>query len=292
MTKHWARLLCTLVFSHAGSAQANPEVTWYYFDVPPQYITAGPHKEKGFLDQALRRHIVTGLPQYQHRLVEAPFQRLELMLKTEPNACVMGLFKKPEREQFMWFSRPFLAQFPPGMLVRQSARERVAPYLNEQGKLSLRKMLDAGEMKIGVGGARSYGAVIDGLLKPHSGEPNIYVNSTASAASSLLQMAAMGRVDAVPGFPYEAQYLGIDVGKGSGTLGFYPLAEQPEYVLGHAACAKSDLGKQVIRDVDELLQQASVRQAIADYYASWLDDGTRKLEKELRKYTVTAGAAP
>jgi uncharacterized protein (TIGR02285 family) len=254
--------------------------------VPPQYIIAGPQKEKGFLDLALRRHIVSGLPQYQHKLVEAPFQRLELMLKSDPNACVMGLFRKPEREQFMWFSRPFLAQFPPGILIRQALRERVAPYLNEQGKLSLRKLLDAGELKVGVGGARSYGAVIDGLLKPHIGEANMYVNSAGSAATGLLQMATIGRIDAVPGFPYEAQYLGIDPGRDGGALVFYPLAEQPEFLLGHAACARTEFGGKVIREVDAILQQPGVRQAIADYYASWLDAGTRKLEKELRKHAV------
>nr|WP_229499135.1 TIGR02285 family protein [Pseudoduganella ginsengisoli] len=282
-------MLATLL--PAGRAQAAPEITWYYFDVPPQYITAGPQKEKGFLDLALRNHIIAAMPQYRHKLVEAPFQRLELMLKSDPNTCVMGLFRKPEREQFMWFSRPFLAQFPPGILVRQSAREKVAPYLNERGKLSLRRLLEAGELKIGVGGTRSYGAVIDGLLKPHLGEANIYINSAANAASGLVQMAAIGRVDAVPGFPYEAQYLGMDVAKGGSALAYYPLAEQPDYLLGHAACAKSEFGKQVVKDIDDLLQQASVRNAIADYYASWLDDGTRKLEKELRKYTASPAAS-
>lgn len=289
LARSWRHsVLCLAAFAccRASQAATGGDIVWYYFDVPPQYITTGQQKEKGFLDLALRQEIVPGLPKYNHRLVEAPFQRLELMLKQKPNACVMGLFKKPEREQFMWFSRPFLAQFPPGILVNQAARAKVAPFLDHSGKVSLGKLLEAGELKVGVGGTRSYGSVIDGLLKPYLNEPRVYVNAAGSASSNLLRMAALGRVDVVPGFPYEARYQGIDTNKGSAALTYFPLMEQPEFLVGHAACSKTEFGRQVIREVDEILRRPGVRQAIADYYASWLDDDTHKLERELRKHVL------
>ncbi len=278
-------LLCLLAPVGAAAQASRPEVTWYVFNVAPMYILDGPNQGQGLLDQALRSHIIPALGGYTHKVVEAPFARLELMLKSEPGACVMGLLKRPDREEYMQFSQPFLAQFPPGVLVGGAAISRVEGYLERNGRLSLVRLLAESDLTVGVAGTRSYGAVIDGLLKPYQGKKNLFVSTASNTSSSLLQMALLGRVDLVPGYPYEARFQGISTaGRGQGGLRFYPLAEQPDFVMGHAACARSPQGAAVIHQVDALLARPGVRDAMAGYYARWLDEDSRRAERELRRH--------
>jgi uncharacterized protein (TIGR02285 family) len=267
---------------------ADPEITWYHFNLPPLYILDGPQKGEGIVDQALFKHLIPGMPGYQHKVIEAPLQRLEQMIKIQPNACALGLLKNPEREQIMHFSAPFLAQIPPGVLLRRSDTERVKPYLDANGKLSLAKLLADGGMTVGISSARSYGATIDSLLNPYKGKPNLVVNATPSPVRSLLQMTVLGRIDAVPGFPYEAAYYGIDTGDGDKALRFYPLSEQPDYILGYAACSRSEFGAAAIRKIDAALHQRGVLDVIAGYYETWLDEESRALAHRLRKHAAVS----
>jgi hypothetical protein len=46
---------------------------------------------------------------------------------------------------------------------------------------------------------------------------------------------------------------------------------------------KSAFGHTVIARLDALLKQPGVRDAMAEYYASWLDDESRQLVCDLRK---------
>ena len=275
-----------LLLAGAGAAGAEPEVVWHVFNLPPLYIVDGERKGEGIVDQALQRQLLPALSGYRHRIVEVPLQRLELTIKIEPQACALGLLKNPEREKTMLFSIPFLAQIPPGVLVRGTDRERVAPYLERSGKLSLSKLLADGRLVVGVGSARSYGATIDQLLAPYKGKSNLFTSFATRPAQSLLQMEALGRVDVVPGFPYEAAYLGIATGEGARALRFYPLAEQPDFILGHAVCAKTEFGAEVISAIDAVLRKRAVQDAIAGYYESWLDDESRGLAQRLRKQLV------
>lgn len=275
-----------LAASCAGAAA--PEIIWHVFNLPPLYIVDNPRKGEGIVDQALQRQLLPALTGYRHQVVEVPLPRLELSIKLEDNACALGLLKNPEREKIMNFSMPFLMQIPPGVLVRRADGERLVPYLERGGKLSLAKLLADGRMIVGVGSARSYGATIDQLLAPYKGKQNLFTSFSSSPAKSLMQMEVIGRVDVVPAFPYEAAYLGIDTGEGAQALRFYPLAEQPDFILGHAVCSKGKFGAEAIRAIDAVLRKRAVQDAIAGYYESWLDEESRALAQRLRKQAAAA----
>ncbi len=275
----------------ATGAAAQSEITWYVFNLPPLYILDGPRKGAGIVDLALQRQLIPALADYQHKIIEAPLRRLELMLKTEPNTCALGLLKNPEREQNMLFSVPFLAQIPPGVFVRRADNTRIAPYIEADGRLSLTRLLADGALTVGVSNARSYGATVDELLVPYKGKPNLFVNVSGNPAKSLMQMELAGRIDVVPGFPYEASYLGVETGIADTAIRFYALSEQPAAIFGHAVCAKSPFGATAIRGIDAVLNRRKVRDAIAGYYESWLDDESRVLAQRLRR-NMAASATP
>ncbi|MCH8620447.1 TIGR02285 family protein [Undibacterium sp. TS12] len=278
----WARRLALIAgLLASGITQAANEINWYVFPLPPLYIPDGPGKGEGIVDLALQRHLIPNLPDYQHKLIHVPLKRLELMLKEESNACALGLFKNAEREKTMVFSTPFFAQVSPGAMIPRAQVAQLRPYLLVGDKLSLGKLLEDGALTVGVQSGRSYGAVIDELLQANKDRKNIFFNSAPNAAKSLFQMNALGRVNLILGYPYEATFLNSRDSADFVDLKFYPLQEQPAFLLGYAACSKSPFGEQAIEQINAVLARREILEAIASYYESWMPEDARPLARQV-----------
>lgn len=275
----------------AGAAAAQPEITWYLYDLPPLVITDGPRKGEGFIEMGLRHQLLPALPEYQHKIVVVPIQRIALMLKTDRAACSPGLIRNPEREQFMAFSGPTLAAIPAGAFIRRGEAARVAPYVNAKGKLVLDKLLADGQISVGIDTARSYGGPVDTVIRPHKDQPRLFGLSTPEASRSLVQMLLAKRIDAMLGQPFEVPYyLGVRNVGDIQALRFYPLAEQADAAVNHVACSNSAQGLAVVEKVNAVLARPGVREAMAAHYLDWLDEDARKLADQLRR--AVAGARP
>ncbi|MES2258843.1 MAG: TIGR02285 family protein [Pseudomonadota bacterium] len=284
-------LLCAGCCHAAAAAAPLPEITWYLYDLAPLVIADGPRKGEGFIEQGLHQQLIPALPEYRHKVVVVPIQRVALMLKTDPNACNPGLIKNPERAQFMAFSQPTLAALPSGAFVRRDDIARMAPYLNADGKLVLGKLLGDGQVSVGIDAARSYGGPVDAVLAPYKDRPGVFGLSTPDASRNLVQMVIGKRIDVMLGQPFEVPYyLGRKNVDDIKALHFYRLAEQAESVLNHIACANSEFGQAVIHRVNGVLARPAVRDALAAYYAAWLDDDARKLAVALRRGAFAGGA--
>ena len=261
----------------AHAAQAEPEISWYVSDSPPQYIIEGPHKGEGFNDLTLQRQLIPALTGYRHNILIVPMGRREQMFKSVPASCALGILKNPEREQYMTFSAPFRIGLSPGVFARRADSARLAAYLDGDGKLSLAKLLADGKMTVGMDYARSYGQAFDAIVNQYKGQNNLVKVSTRNSMHSLVLMAAMGRLDVVPAYPFEAMhYLNPENPESRNKLQFYPLADQPDYTLSHVVCSKTAYGERVIEKIDAILKRPGVREAIARYYESWLDEDSRK----------------
>lgn len=279
-----------LLLASAGACAALPEITWYLYDLAPLVIADGPRKGQGFIEMGLRQQLVPALPDYQHRFVVVPIQRIALMLKTDPAACSPGMLKNTEREQYMAFSAPTVAAIPSGVFIRRGDAGRVAPYLNGKGKLTLDKLLADGLLTVGIDAARSYGGPVDKVIKPYQGRPTLFRLSIPDASRNLVQMLLAKRVDAMLGQPFEVPYyLGARDVDDIKALTFYPLAEQANAALNHVACANSPQGQAVVRKVNRILARPGVRHAMAGHYYAWLDQDARKLAESVRRTAMGAG---
>lgn len=276
---------------HAVATAAPPEITWYLYDLAPMVITDGPRKGEGFIEMGLRQQLLPALPEYQHKIVVVPIQRIALMLKTDRAACNPGLIRNPEREQFMVFSAPTLAAIPAGAFIRRGETARVAPYVNAKGKLVLDKLLADGQVRLGIDAARSYGGPVDAVIKPYKDQPRLFGLSTPEASRGLVQMLLAKRIDAMLGQPFEVPYyLGARNLDDIKALRFYPLAEQADAAVNHVACSNSAQGQAVVQKVNAVLARPGVREAMAAHYLDWLDEDARKLADQLRR--GMAGAKP
>jgi uncharacterized protein (TIGR02285 family) len=277
--------LCAGWIGCAASASAMQEITWYLYDLPPLVIADGPHKGAGFMELALHQQLIPALPDYRHKIVVVPIQRIALMLKSDPQACNPGLIRNAEREQFMAFSQPTLAALPAGMFVRRGDTARVAPYVNAKGKVVLDKLLADGKLNIGIDPARSYGGPVDAVLKPYRDKPQLFALSLPDASRNLTQMVIAKRIDAMLGQPFEVPYyLGGRSVDDVKALAFYALDEQADVVVNHVACANSEQGQAVIRKLNAALAKPGVREALAAHYALWLDDDARRLADAMRRH--------
>ncbi|GAB2859868.1 hypothetical protein GCM10027277_30500 [Pseudoduganella ginsengisoli] len=265
---------------------AAQEITWYLYDLAPLVIADGPHKGAGFIELSLQQQLIPALPEYKHKVVIVPIQRVAMMLKSDPQACNPGLIRNAEREQFMTFSTPTLAALPAGMFVRRGDTARVAPYMNAKGKLVLDKLLADGKFNVGIDSARSYGGPVDAVLKPYRDKSQLFTLSIPDASRNLTQMVIAKRIDGMLGQPFEVPYyLGGRTVDDVKALAFYPLDEQADVVVNHVACANSEQGQAVIRKLNAVLAKPGVREALAAHYAAWLDDDARKLADAMRRHT-------
>jgi uncharacterized protein (TIGR02285 family) len=280
--------VCACLMACATAATAAQEITWYLYDLAPLVIADGPHKGAGFMELALQQQLIPALPDYKHKVVVVPIQRIAMMLKSDPQACNPGLIRNAEREQFMVFSAPTLAALPPGMFVRRGDTARFAPYVNAKGKIVLDKLLADGKLNVGIDSARSYGGPVDAVLKPYREKPQLFALSIPDASRNLAQMVIARRIDGMLGQPFEVPYyLGGRSVDDVKALAFYALDEQADMVLNHVACANSEQGQAVIRKLNPILAKPGVRDAQAAHYATWLDDDARKLADALRRHAFT-----
>ncbi len=268
--------------AHAAPDRALPEIDWQLYGLPPLYILEGQAQGLGVLDRGLRVQVLPRLTGYRHRTTEVPIKRLESTLRSQPNACAFGLFKNASREAYMVFSKPFLSQIPPGVIVLRSGMERLKPFLDARGQLKLRSALESNELSLGYADSRSYGAAVDGLLAELRGHAKLQAVSATTPARNLMQMTQLGRLDLALMLPYEPRHLEITEGLDVKNLRFLRVAEQPRELQGYAACAKGPLGEAVIQRLNEVLARADVQAALYGYYEQWLDDDSKALARQLR----------
>ncbi len=267
----WIAMLALGLASGAACAQP-AEINWYFPDLPPHYIVDGPRHGEGFHDQALQGVFMPALPAFHHTMQVAPMLRLLQIMKTDPRACAPSAVPSPERREFMVFSRPTIVMLPPGIFVRRADAKRVAPFLDGAGKLSLTRLLRDGGMTLGVPDGRLYGGKVDALLDQYQNARNVYSLKLQEAERRLVEMTSIGHVDAVLGYSYEAAYhLAASDAVKREPLQFYRLAEQPDYMLSHVACAKGKQGEEVIRAINAALARPATLARLEAQYKAWLD---------------------
>lgn len=182
------------------------------------------------------------------------------MLKSDTKSCAPGLFKNGDRGSIV-FSSPYLAALSPGIFGLKDSEATTKRFESKLGQLNLQQILKDGKLTVGVVAGRSYGADMDKILASYAGKPNIYQINSRDAVDSLKKMLLKKRIDLVLANPYEPGFL---------EFTFWPLADQPDYMLVYAACARSDEGKEIIADINKILRQPSVREAARKYFESWL----------------------
>ncbi|WP_460368010.1 TIGR02285 family protein [Pseudomonas sp. Tul1A2] len=286
----WTWRLFGLVFllTWPAWAQAKPTLTWLLRDLPPLTIFEGPKKGQGVIDH-LMPMLIAGMPQYEHELMRVNRARGIQMLHEASFTCDPSLIWSKERAQWIAYSIPAFRAVSNGLVVRQKDREVLAPFLVE-GEIDLAALLANGNEKIGVVAERSYGEMVDDLLRqaPRNALTPHYGND---ALNSLLMMQRLGRLQVVLGYWPEIRYQAHLAQIAEDELLFYPIRGTGKYLSGYIGCSDTHQGRQAISEINQLLRTLPHDQ-LNQLYADWLDPAMRSDYLEQARSFFKQQAAP
>ncbi|MET0848814.1 MAG: TIGR02285 family protein [Pseudomonas sp.] len=252
-------------------AQPKETLIWLLRDLPPTMIFEGPKKGQGIVDQLLPL-LIAGMPQYEHALMRVNRARGLQMLQEESFTCDPSLVWTKAREQWIVFSIPAFRAVSNGLVIRREDRAALDPFLID-GEVDLAALLASGGKKLGVVAERSYGQVLDALLK--LAPPDVLTSHYGNdALASLLQMQRLGRLQMVLGYWPEIRYQANREHIADDQLEFYPVRGTGKYLSGHIGCSNTPQGRQAILEINQLLRTLP-HDRLDQLYADWLDPERR-----------------
>ena len=266
--RHLALLCGLLPALLLQPASAKERLFWLVRDLPPFTILEGPEKGQGVIDQLLPL-LIRQMPEYDHSILRVNRARgIQMLQDPKSFTCDPTLLWTPERAEYVRFSVPSLGVLSGGLVLRKDSEALVAPYLDGQ-EVDLLNLLSKTPLKLGVVAERSYGTQIDAILRqlPDTAFSRHYGND---ATANLLQMQQLGRLRMVLGYWPEVRYL-VDLQGGAlADYQFHPVKGVNRYQFLHVGCSNSELGREAIAHIDQLLP-ALRRDVLPGLYARWLD---------------------
>jgi uncharacterized protein (TIGR02285 family) len=267
------------LFAPAFSS-AKDSVTWMEAVMPPYFIQSGPLKDQGYGDQ-ISRIIQEGLTDYQHEEMVTNITRHFYKFKQGEKVCSVGLFRTPEREEFMHFSMPSFLTLPAVIIIRKEA----LPAFAGQTTVRLSEVLKNTTITLGLAKDRSYGASLDEVLKQYKGSKNTVEVSGPELSLNLFKMLMKGRLDGILGLPEEALYQAEQMGIRDQliTLTIEENLNGYESWLSSVGCSKNAWGKAIIDRINTVLLAQRPTERYRAAYERWLDPNA--IEQYRKVYT-------
>ena len=269
-------LLAAMACVLPTGVQAKDTLIWLLRDLPPLTIFDGPQKGQGAIDQLLPL-LEANMPEYQHTSVRINRARAMQMLAEPSFTCDPMLLWTAERAKTIVFSIPSLGQVSNGLLVRQADLALIAPFVQD-GQVDLAALLASDSLKLGIVAERSYGRLIDDLLKQTPAE-RLAPHYGNDALGSLLQMQRLGRLTVLLGYWTEIRHQARQQGIGTEDLAFYPIKGVDKYQFIRIGCSDTEQGRAAIVHINQILRELRQHQLL-DFYARWLDPKQRNAYRE------------
>jgi len=261
-------LLCLFMLAAPPPAAAKDEVIWMEAIMPPYFIKSGPHQGQGYGDiiaEILREH----LTEYNHETITTNITRHFYAFKQGDKVCSIGLFRTPEREEFMHFSLPSFLTLPAVIIIKADQY----PAFGSRTSVRLDDILANENLLIGIAKDRSYGITTDEILNQYAGNANVVQFTGPELSLNLFHMLMMDRLDGLIGLPEEALYQAEQMGIRDQLMTLTIEENDQDYGnwLSAVGCSKNEWGEKIIAEINEILlsQRPSPRYRTA--YERWLD---------------------
>lgn len=261
-------LLALLFCMMAQHAQAAEKILWLKTEWPPVFMPNG----QGFGDAALAWLIARLPPDYTHEMRALPLPRL-LRQMEDPQAtvCTSNLMRTPAREAQFLISRDIMRMPALGLVVRGGDAKDFRPLQDANGMVEFRRLLQQSVLDGAVNENRSYGAVLDGLLRDAPPDaPVIRLPKT----SNMVSMLAAKRLDWLLLYPFEAIWQARQE-QTAPVLSVLPIAEIPVVNLGGVTCNRTPVAERLVPAIDAILAAHPDEPWLQPMY-DWLDPDTRQ----------------
>jgi uncharacterized protein (TIGR02285 family) len=210
------------------------------------------------------------MPEYNHQIMHVNRARGTQMLQ-DPDvfACDPTLLWTPERDKTILFSIPTYATPGNGVTIERSNHEQFAPFLTADGHLDLAALLASNTVKVGIVAERSYGPVIDKIIRGAVQQDSLILHYGNAAVGSMLQMERMDRFQAIISYWPEARYHAQQQGIPLAELEFFPVKDAPKYQFAHIGCSKNDKGRAAMEIINREMRVLRTTKLIG-FYAQWM----------------------
>lgn len=264
-----ALLFISVMVGMPATAQAKETLTWLLRDFPPLTIFSGPQTGQGAIDK-LMPELIAHMPEYDHKVMHVNRARGTQMLQDPDGfACDPTLLWTAEREKTILFSIPTYATPGNGVTIEQRNHALFAPFLDNDGHLDLAALLASDKVKVGIVAERSYGPVIDKILRETTQSDNLILHYGNAAVGSMLEMERLDRFQAIISYWPEARYHAQQQGIPLSELEFFPIKNAPKYQFAHIGCSKNDQGRAAMQVINREMRVLRVTKLIG-FYAEWM----------------------
>lgn len=180
------------------------------------------------------------------------------LIEQQKNVCLYNKVRSPSREAIALYSKAPLIVYAPNRLI-------VTAPLPWDNDISLANLLEDRPMQIGVINGRTYSEQIDKLIEKDS--RYFYKGAGSKKAERLHYMLLQNKIDGI--IEYSSVFRSRQQDDNDNTEIFvYPLREARLPVKGFFACSRSDIGQQLLDDIDQLMKTSDYRSmAIAGIHA-------------------------
>jgi uncharacterized protein (TIGR02285 family) len=262
---------CVLFFIFTSHISGNEDCTiyWLHPNQPPLSISKGVGAGMGIVD-CMEKNFEKHLKECKHIYINANYEKIMTMLKNRDNICSAALYRSPEREKFTEFSIPFTIAIANELIILESNLNKLKPFLNTKGAVKLEDLIKTG-FRIGVVKSRVYRSIIDETLKKYKNSQNIIEHTgSQNVIDSLINMMEAGRIDAVIGYSFEAQYVVKTIGKKINIVTI-PIAGHELYGLPAVGCSKTKKGKEIINRLNAFILKNRKSPVFMECTERWLD---------------------
>lgn len=250
-------------------------ITWTSWDNPPAYVLKGKDKGLGIQDQ-IERELIGSLKGYIHEQLQVNIARVLQMAKEDETSCNAGWLDTPEWRELFYFSKPAFVIKSNGAIMRKDKAKK----FGYNQKITLDKLLAEKNLRLGV--SRAYGKGIDQVLEQYKYKNNPLIDVVSSDFLAH-QMLRKGRVDFIIGYPIEINYY-RQMSNDKTELIYLPLEENEDTIEVVIACSKTATGRQVIDQVNELLDKERLKrfEKYQDYWLSPIE--IKNLTEDRQKF--------
>ncbi|MDR2548667.1 MAG: TIGR02285 family protein [Desulfobulbus sp.] len=266
-------LLVCPILALAAPAAAKNSITWMEAAMPPYLIQEGAFRDQGYGD-VITRIIQGELAEYEHKEVITNVTRHFYKFKQGEKVCSAGLFRSPEREEFMYFSIPSFLTLPAVVIIKKES----LPQFGGKTTVRLAEVLRAKNVTIGLNKDRSYGMDTDAILDTYRGECNVLEITGHELSHNLFKMLMKGRLDGIVALPDEALYQAEQMGIRDRLVTLSIEENQTGYDswLSSVGCSKTPWGKAVIDRINTILIKQRPTERYRTAYERWLDPNSIK----------------
>lgn len=263
------RMVLTLLLCIAApQAWAEDKVLWVKTEWPPVFMP----NHQGFGDAALAWLMARLPPDYIHEMRALPLPRLlRLMEDPQLTVCTSNLLRTPEREAQFLISRDIMRMPALGLVVRAADAGDFLPMKDAKGMVEFRRLLQQAVLDGAVNQNRSYGPVLDGLLRATPSDAPV---TRLPKTSNMVSMLAAKRLDWLLLYPFEATWQARQE-QTAPVLSVLPIAEIPTVNLGGVTCNRTPTSGRLVPAIDAILAAHPDEPWLKPMY-DWLDPETRQ----------------